>query len=195
MNSDDCDEQLKLSFDTLNPPIAKFPHIIFENSAKNIFECCAITGDKPALWRAEVIYEADGDCFVRDNYPPEMLRLWESTENQKYLRESYCTDLDLGMVISTRTPPDLVQQLWDYPHNDYLEYLNVALPDWIEHLGWAYVMLEYELAVAMFVTSHANHEWATEMEQRLAARRQRSAKLVPCNERVYWDGPHQREFE
>ena len=183
-----ADRQLVWAFGSLKPSIAEFPHLIIENSFEMLAEWCAVIDAKAAPWRTQAAFELNGEPFTRDTYTPEMLHLWDTSENQTLLPTMMNSDLEFPLLLPTRTSPDVLRKMWEHPTNDYYSYI-VHLALWIDSLTWAYVPLEYENEFAMLVVGKVQSEWIAEIERRLTLKHKACFSLASANNRFHWAGP------
>jgi hypothetical protein len=187
---DSPDRELVWAFGSLSPRIAAFPHCIFESTPKALGQCCSVVEAVAAPWRTEVVFEANGEYFIRYTYTPEMVHLWEVPQNQTVLPKLMYSDLEFSLLVSAGTSPQILRQTWEHPIDDYYSHMD-QLPQWIDSLGWAYISLEYENRFAMLVTPKSKGHWVSEIERRLASEKIPPFHLIAEDHGVRWDGPWQ----
>lgn len=186
------DRMMFLAFGSLNPPIARFPHCIFESSGESLALVLSIVGLKGGVWGDYPPVDAKGKPYVPPwEEDPEHFTLWEIPENQSRIARGCPVYVgQFTMVIDTRTPTATLARMYSVEGEDgpYYEYIH-RVSEWIDELRWAYIPLGDELDYEMFVVSQPWHELVTRVELEFRKQNKRVFRLKPQAERFDWSEP------
>ena len=161
-------DRVDLAFGSADPPLARLPHCLFEQSEEALKLILSAAGCLGGLWPRDPIVDASGDRYMGEGGDIDDFRLWELPENQSDLLRygPYCFLEIFTMVIDSSTKREVLLKIReglaplftdaDGTFHTYQWYGCIdALPLLMDDLGWAYMPLGGvdESGYAIFVTS------------------------------------------
>jgi hypothetical protein len=191
------DAMMMQCFGSLNPPIALYPHCIFEAGARTLRLVLDVVGAKGGIWGgySPLIdgqghpYDDSGEGNLAD------FSLWQLPDNQDLVLESggNAKLSQFTMVIDSQARPELLLKLDDVVRNRPLNTNPYYYDACLEHvakcmdeLKWAYIPLTDETWFALFVVADDRERWRNEVEAALRQSDEPVFRLTPERDRFHW---------